>query len=130
MDNTATVRAWNRAYRVPLRIKWVAGCLLLAACFAAGLCAPALALADTTLTVELKGVTPSSADNWLSLPLTAHFDVQSGGKALGTVTANPTAAQLAGGESDTITIGDESVTQVQLYPVAQDGFGARRQLGF
>ena len=100
MDNAVTGRAWNRAIRGSLRIKRGAGIFLLGALIAFGLCVPAGALADTTLTVEFKGVTPSGTDNWLSLPLTAHFEVWANGAALGSVTANPTAAQQAGGESD------------------------------
>ena len=68
----------------------------------------------------MKGVTPSSAESWLSLSLTGRFDVTVNGEVIGRVTANPTADQVASGQTDTITIPANSTGEVALTPVAED----------
>ncbi len=118
MDKAATGRYHDRAKRGS-NLKWILAVLLAAWC-AVGVFAPAAAAADTTLTVDLKGVTPSGVDTWLSLSLTGRFDVAVGGQTIGRVTANPTAEQTASGESDTIQIADGAAVEVILTPVAED----------
>lgn len=129
MNITATGRLHGRAKRGS-NLKWLVAVLLAAWC-AVGLFVPASATADTTLTVDLKGVTPSGVDTWLSLPLTGRFDVAVGGQTIGRVTANPTAEQTARGESDTIQITDGAAAEAVLTPVAedfQDGFVCEGQI--
>lgn len=118
MDTTAAKRCGVRAVRKPI-IRLVLGALA-AALLAAGFLSPALALAETTLTVVLKGVTPTDAETWLSMPMTGRFDVTVNGVAAGRVTANPSQAALAAGETDTLTIADASAAEAVLTPVAED----------
>ncbi|HNW86246.1 MAG TPA: SdrD B-like domain-containing protein [Candidatus Limiplasma sp.] len=115
---TATKREQSRAGRrlsINRNMLWA---LALAVLLAVGFLGAATALENTTLTVDLKGVTPSNADTWLSLSLSGRFDVSVGGQVIGRVTANPTAEQLAAGETDTLTVPDGG--EVTLTPVAED----------
>ncbi len=97
-----------------LALAWTAA--LLAAGFAGF--AGAQAQGATTLTLTLKGVTPTDPDNWLTLPLTARFDVTVDGQTVGQVTANPSAEQTAQGQSDTLSLPDGGT--VTLQPVEAD----------
>ncbi|MEA4999708.1 MAG: SdrD B-like domain-containing protein [Candidatus Limiplasma sp.] len=94
--------------------------LLAAAMLLATLPLGALAQGQTTLSLDLKGVTPSGVDSWLSLSLTGRFDVFVGGENIGRITANPTAEALAGGAADTLVITDPTATEAILTPVAED----------
>ncbi len=124
MDKAATARTQGCAKTGfgsgKRRAMWASFMVLLVI----GLVTSGFALAATTLAVDLKGVTPSGLDTWLSLPMTARFDVAVGGVTVGQVTANPTAEQRAQSQSDTIALAD-GVSDVTLLPVAedfQDGF--------
>lgn len=102
------------------RVGRVFGAMALAALLSACGFGAAAALADTTLTIDLKGVTPNGVDSWLTLSLTGRFDVQAGETALGRVTANPTAEQQAQGQTDTLTLPDAAAGDITLTPVAED----------
>jgi len=93
--------------------------LLLAAALAFGLVSCAAAQGETTLTLQLLGVTPSDAYTWLSLSLTGRFDVSVNGAYVGRVTANPDGGQLTAGETDTLVLPD-GTDEAVLTPVAED----------
>ena len=93
--------------------------LMLATCFAVGFFTIAQAQGETKLTLDLKGVTPTNTDTWLSLSLSGRFDVSVNGAVIGRVTANPTAEQVTAGATDTIAIPD-GTAEVTFTPVAED----------
>ena len=124
MDKPSTARALGCAKTGSGNKKRWAAWALSAVLMAIGLVSSGFALAETTLTVDLKGVTPSGLQTWLSLPMTARFDVAVAGETVGRVTANPTAEQRSQGTDDTIALAD-GVSEATLIPVAedfQDGF--------
>lgn len=116
---TATNCKHNRAGNART-LNWKAlMALMLVACLAIGFFTVALAQGETTLTLDLKGVTPNSADSWLSLSLTGRFDVVVDGAVAGRITANPTTEQVAAGAMDTVAI-PAGAAEVSLIPVAED----------
>lgn len=116
MNFTATNRQGRNGARIWLK---ALGALMLAGFLAIGFFTAASAQGETTLTLKLIGVTPSDADNWLSLALTGRFDVSVDGEIIGRVTANPTTEQAAAGEMDTLTLPADT-GEVVLTPVAED----------
>lgn len=88
-----------------------------------GLMGFAMAGAETTLTLDLKGVTPSGVFAWHSLPMTGRFEVAVDGVTVGRITANPGQTQLSQGETDTLTLPDSDDGLAVLTPVSEDFAG-------
>ncbi len=120
MDATQKKHTAQRARNHIKKSLGTALALIAALWLALGMPSVAVSQEMTSLTLELKGVTPSGTDAWLSLPLTARFDVTVNGVLVGRITTSPTAEQLAAGESDTIIINDTVAAQAVLTPVAED----------
>lgn len=81
-----------------------------------------VAMAETSLTVELKGVSSDGIGVWRSVPLSARFEVFTGvddqATSLGVIMANP-----SGELSDTLIISDEQAQSAYLVPVEEDFSG-------
>lgn len=108
MNFTAKNRRSGKLGRAALVFALVLGML------AGGLCATAGAEADTTLTVQIKGVTYDGTSGWRSVTLSAPVRVLSGdGQTLGQVTA--------GADDNTLTL--SGVTEVVLQPVEKECSG-------
>lgn len=100
--------------------------ILLSCCLVLGSGLHAQATAETTLTVNLKGISYDGTNDWRSVSLSGRFDVRTeDGKTLGRVRANPSEEQRAAGEDDVLVIEDTAPDKVLLVPVKedfQDGF--------
>ncbi len=115
MKKTVMHRLNSLGRNVNLR-SCAAGIVLLLCCLIS-----AMAIAETDITLDLKGVSSGNVDVWRAVSLNGRFDVMAGnGTLLGQITANPTGEQLAAGQSATLTIADDKAQGVSLMPVDED----------